>query len=92
MITKNRAIKVALEAKYGRGKVTVRGARGTAYGWVQVHVKVAPRDRDHYRGLRDEVYRLIAEAGIKLDTYDSGDYGSGQKMNISFEPIAAQAA
>ena len=29
---RNRAIKKTLETAFGRGRVTVRGSRGTAYG------------------------------------------------------------
>jgi hypothetical protein len=31
---RNRKLKAVLVAEFGRGNVVVRGARGTAYGWV----------------------------------------------------------
>jgi hypothetical protein len=37
---RNNAIKTLLEATYGKGKVWVRGSRGTGYGWVTVYVDV----------------------------------------------------
>jgi hypothetical protein len=37
---RNRAIKKALSKVFGRENVSVRGDRGTAYGWVDITIKV----------------------------------------------------
>jgi hypothetical protein len=78
---RNNQIKKVLEAKYGKGKVWVRGSRGTAYGWVSVYI-------DDDAGIRSEAMKLIDESKIEIDTYgydDPGsDYGYGRKINISF--------
>ena len=80
--TRNASIKRALEAHYGKGKVRVTGGKGTAYGWVQVHLAM-PRPA-LYAEERSLVLRLITEAGITLGHYDSGDYGSGYELSIDF--------
>lgn len=94
---RNSAIKSLLEREYGKGKVWVRGSRGTAYGWVHVYIDVGNKfDEEDGQGLRpfahsDErrkVERLISEANIEIGTYgynDPGsDYGYGSKINIDF--------
>ena len=40
---RNRAIKTLLEKHYGKGRVWVRGSRGTAYGWVHVYISISTR-------------------------------------------------
>jgi hypothetical protein len=79
----NNAIKTLLEATYGKGKVWVRGSRGTAYGWVTVYIDVGTKfndkstdDRTTYLARRDEqrkVSKLIADAKIE-----------GSKINVNF--------
>jgi hypothetical protein len=91
---RNRTIKRVLEQAFGRGNVTVRGSRGTAYGWVTVHIKYSPHDREQRRELIAQVWKLFAAAGIKIDTYgydDPGsDYGFGKKIHLDFDPLIYQ--
>src|SRR5260221_10773496 len=86
---RNRAIKKVLEQAFGRGKVTVRGSRGTAYGWVTVHIAYAPRDENEHRELKSKVWDLLNAKQIEIGTYgydDPGsDYGHGSKMHIDFD-------
>lgn len=93
--TRNRNLKKVLEQAFGRGKVTVRGSRGTAYGWVSVRIAYAPRNNREATELRSQVNALISAAKITIDTYgydDPGsDYGHGRKINISFDSPREQA-
>ncbi len=86
---RNRALKKVLEQAFGRGKVRVRGSRGTAHGWVSVRIAFAPRNLRESQELRSQVMALIAAAKIEIGTYgydDPGsDYGFGKTINISFE-------
>lgn len=86
---RNRNIKKVLEQAFGRGKIAVRGSRGTAYGWVSVKIAYAPRNQREATELRSRVHQLIKAAKIDIGTYgydDPGsDYGYGSKMNIRFE-------
>ena len=72
--TRNKAIKTTLEAAFGRGKVSVRGSRGTAAGWVSVDIDWTPLDNDQSDRMRSEVYALMAAAKINLgSTYTDDD-------------------
>ena len=87
---RNRALKKVLEQAFGRGKVRVRGSRGTAYGWVTCNIAYAPRNWSEAKGLDALVMRLLAAAGIQIGTSgtpsDMGaDYGWGSKIHINFE-------
>ena len=86
---RNRALKKVLEQAFGRGKVRVRGSRGTAHGWVSVRIAFAPRNLRESQELRSQVMALIAAAKIEIGTYgydDPGsDYGFGKTINVSFE-------
>lgn len=87
---RNRAIKKTLETAFGKGKVRVRGDRGTAYGWVNVSIDWTPLDAEQSGEMRRLVQQLIAksDAGKQIGTYgydDAGsDYGYGSKLSISF--------
>jgi hypothetical protein len=84
--TRNAAIKRVLEAKYGKGSVSVTGDRGTAYGWVNVRFsfpKPTPPG-NAYPDAKGEVVRLLEANGIKLGYYDSADYGSGDEIAIQW--------
>lgn len=87
---RNRAIKRTLETAFGRGKVRVRGSRGTAYGWVSVDIDWTPRDIEQAREMKAQVWALLDAAGLgrEIGTYgydDTGsDYGYGRKMSIDF--------
>ena len=63
---RNRAIKRTLEQAFGRGKVTVRGSRGTGYGYVSVHVDWTPLDVDARREMEAQCYALLRAAKIDL--------------------------
>jgi hypothetical protein len=88
---RNNAIKKLLEKEYGKGKVWVRGSRGTAYGWVNVYIDLGIEQSFSYREQYAKASKLIADAAdIKIGTYgydDPGsDYGYGRKINFTFEP------
>ena len=95
MAERNRAIKKTLELAFGRGKVTVRGSRGTAYGWVSIHIAFSPRNNRETGELRGKVMELIRAAKIEIGTYgydDPGsDYGHGSTINVSFDPCREKA-
>lgn len=81
---RNRKIKQVLNQAFGAGKVSVRGARGTAAGWVTVDIAYAPRNREEREELTAKVWALFAAAGIKIGTYDTADYGFGSTMHLNF--------
>lgn len=88
--TLNRDIKRVLTNAFGKGKVSVRGDRGTAYGWVNVKIDWTPRDADQASEMRGHVMSLLAKAGLlgRVGTYgydDPGsDYGYGNRLSLSF--------
>lgn len=87
---RNRAIKRTLETAFGRGRVTVRGSRGTAHGWLTVSIDWTPLDIDQKREMDGLVWSLLEAA--KLDTLigsygyaDPGsDYGCGRCIHLNF--------
>lgn len=87
---RNRALKKILETAFGRGKVSVRGSRGTAYGYVTASIDWTPLDVDQRREMEALVWQLIRKAGIDkhIGTYgydDPGsDYGYGSELSIGF--------
>ncbi|HJU16779.1 MAG TPA: hypothetical protein VJ770_09950 [Stellaceae bacterium] len=81
---RNAAIKRLLEAHYGKGKVRVTGERGTAYGWVDVRIATPCPEGQRPSEAHSDIVRMILDAGIKLYSYDSADYGSGYKISVSF--------
>jgi hypothetical protein len=85
---RNRQIKQVLTAAFGKGKVSVRGSRGTAAGWVTVDIAYAPRNREEREELTAKVWALFAAAKITIGTYgydDPGsDYGHGSTMHLNF--------
>ena len=66
MAERNRAIKRTLESAFGRGKVRVRGARGTAYGYVDVDIDWTPLDSDQSATMKAHCKALLRAAGIDL--------------------------
>ena len=85
---RNRAIKRTLESAFGRGKIRVRGARGTAYGWVDVSIDWTPLDSDQSGRMKAECKRLLRAAGIDLGhcfTDDTCQWESDQ-CHIGFNP------
>jgi len=85
---RNRAIKRTLEAAFGRGKVRVRGSRGTAYGWVSVSIDWTPLDQDHAREMSGKCSALLHAAKINLGTaYTDDDCRyTMDKCHIGFNP------
>lgn len=87
---RNRAIKRTLEMAFGKGKVSVRGSRGTAYGWVSVDIDWTPLDVDQARDMEAKIWALLKAAGLEkeIGTYgydDPGsDYGYGREIHIKF--------
>src|SRR5690349_18912550 len=86
---RNQLIKKVLSNAFGAGKVTVRGSRGTAYGWVSVNIDARPRDSEHRDQLKQSVWDLFARHKIEIGTYgtpgDMGaDYGWGSKIHLNF--------
>jgi hypothetical protein len=63
---RNRQIKAVLERAFGRGKVTVRGERGTAYGYVRVRIDHTPLDWDSAGRLKGQCKALLRAAGVDL--------------------------
>lgn len=89
---RNRAIKRALEQAFGRGKVAVRGSRGTAYGWVRVRINYAPRNLAEAQKLYSMAQQLAClaakESGHPIGSYCSDDgYNTDHPtINIDFDP------
>jgi hypothetical protein len=92
---RNRALKSAMKKAFAPHKVTVRGSRGTGYGWVHLHIAYAPLNVQEARELRSKVWDIIRENKISIDTYgydDPGsDYGYGSKIHINFDPCREQS-
>jgi hypothetical protein len=63
---RNRAIKKVLSAKYGRDAVTVRGSRGTGYGYVHVNIDATPLDWRQRSDMVAECKELLRAAGLDL--------------------------
>jgi hypothetical protein len=87
---RNRKLKQVCVQRFGKGKVKVRGSRGTGYGWVTLRIfHGAVRDLEHRRELEREVWSLIRSNNIEIDKYgydDPGsDYGYGSKIHIHIE-------
>jgi hypothetical protein len=84
---RNRIIKTTLEKEYGKGKVWVRGSRGTAYGWVDVFVDIEISSVQ-WASERQKIRKLLDDAKVEIGTYgydDPGsDYGYGSKINYTF--------
>jgi hypothetical protein len=87
---RNRLIKKVLTEAFKPHKVTVKGSRGTATGWVSIKIDYRPKDRDERDQLKAKVWQLFAAAKIEIGTYgydDPGsDYGYGNKMHLDFGP------
>jgi hypothetical protein len=63
---RNRAIKRTLESAFGRGKVKVRGSRGTGIGYVHVAIDWTPLDSEQYREMVALCKQLLQAARIDL--------------------------
>jgi hypothetical protein len=87
---RNRAIKKTLEQAFGRGKVRVRGSRGTGYGYVNVYINQEPRDWQQARELDSLCRQLLRAAGVDLGRAyidDTCQYETDE-CHISFERAA----
>lgn len=63
---RNRAIKTTLESAFGKGKVSVRGSRGTAYGYVTAYINWTPLDCEQSNRMHGECKALLHAAKIDL--------------------------
>lgn len=92
---RNRALKSIMAKAFAPHKVSVRGSRGTAYGWVSLHIAYAPRNRREAEELRAKVWKVIRAAKIEIGTYgydDPGsDYGHGSTIHIDFDQCRERA-
>ena len=92
---RNRQIKQLLKKAFEGKKISVKGSRGTAHGWVRVRIGYSPRNTAECRDLESKVKQLISAAGIEIGTYgydDPGsDYGYGQTININFDELREKA-
>jgi len=85
---RNRAIKRTLESAFGKGKVRVRGSRGTAYGWVDVAIDWTPLDSDAARDMAGLCKQLLRAGRIDLGhryTDDTCQHESDE-CSIRFNP------
>lgn len=82
---RNRAIKKVVEEAFGRGKVTVRGHRGTSYGWVTINIDYAPRNNEEWRELDSKVRALIRAAGIPTSKFYSDEGATYACMHVNFD-------
>lgn len=85
---RNRLIKKVLTKEFAPATVTVRGSRGTAYGWVSIKVDKRPADREQRDAWKARVWELFEANKIEIGSYgydDPGsDYGHGSTMNLDF--------
>lgn len=87
---RNRAIKRVVSDAFPGRRVTVRGSRGTAYGWVRVKIDWTPLDCEKAREMTALIWQLLTAAGLdkQIGTYgydDPGsDYGCGREIHIDF--------
>jgi len=78
--TRNRLIKKALAAEFGYENVSVKGDRGTAYGWVKIKIKarkphsggcewLCPLCREEMNKIVGRVWRILKESGLERELY-----------------------
>jgi hypothetical protein len=95
MKDRNKALKALISKAFAPHKVTVRGHRGTSWGWATLSIDYAPRNAREAQELRAKVWELIKAAKIEIGTYgydDPGsDYGFGSKLHINFAPRREKA-
>jgi len=88
---RNRALKNLISKAFAGYTVSVKGSRGTGYGWVRLSIGYAPRNISEQRELKAHIMQLIAAAKIEIGTYgydDPGsDYGYGKKISIDFDGL-----
>lgn len=100
-ITKrNKQIKDLLVAHYGKGNVSVRGATGTATGWVEITLTLPPsvlcteekepgsckECRKYAHEIEREAEKMVENSGIELYTYaDDMGYGDHSCIRVSVE-------
>lgn len=89
---RNRAIKKTLATVFGRDKITVRGSRGTGYGWVSVHIDYTPLDVDTRQELARLCKALLRAAKIDLGfTYtDDTCQSTSDQCSINFNTCRYQ--
>ena len=80
---RNRLIKKTLVAAFVGRKVSVRGDRGTAYGWVSIKVDWTPLDCDQSNEMRRQVIGLLKTAGVKFSQYWPDDNTNEPRDEVS---------
>lgn len=70
---RNRQIKKLLAAAFPGHKVTVRGDRGTAYGYASVRIDFTPLDADQRAELRGLCFQLLAKANVDVGSRYTDD-------------------
>ena len=63
---RNMAMKKTLAGAFPKCKISVRGSRGTAYGYADVDVDYTPLDQETARTLRGLCFKLLERAGIDV--------------------------
>lgn len=71
--TRNASIKKILRAAFPGRKITVRGSRGTAYGYASVKIDWTPLDQDEAREMKSLCFQLLAKAQIDLGSRYTDD-------------------
>ena len=81
---RNKQVKAILSKQYGRANVSVKGGRGTAYGWCEVYITI-PRPKactcepegfycrvckDAMNGISSEAERMLSD----VEFYHYGDH------------------
>jgi hypothetical protein len=72
---RNKQVKTKLSAIFGRENVSVKGGRGTAYGWCEVHINGGKRlsNEEFYnqaeRDLMNDLSRKAKEAIKGIEFY-----------------------
>jgi hypothetical protein len=80
VVERNRAIKKALARFFGRENISVKGDRGTAYGWVNIEVRARKLHsgecdwhcllcRDAKDKIKEKVWQILKETGLDKELY-----------------------
>ena len=93
---RNKRIKTEISKVFGRENVSVKGDKGTAYGWVVINIKSNnPIDAncDDYRenrlrkslNIENRVWEVLRKANLvkELGTYYDDEGGKHPEVNIS---------
>jgi len=78
--TRNRLIKKVLSSEFGRDNVSVRGSRGSAYGWVDIKIKAKKPHgwecdwrcslcREVSDKIKERAWQILKETGLDRELY-----------------------